>query len=74
MERLGNEQDWGAWCEISKELIKNCAIKFFKRTNGHFGLRFMYAISTIDESKNTGCFHTIDFPMYGAALLNIQCF
>lgn len=74
MERLANEQDWGAWCEIPKELIKNCVIEFFKNTNGHFGLHFMYTISTIDGSKNTRGFHAIDFPMYGAALLNIQCF
>lgn len=24
-ERYGGEQDWGAWCEISKESIKNYA-------------------------------------------------
>lgn len=23
MEGLGSEQGWGAWCEISKESIKN---------------------------------------------------
>lgn len=42
--------------EILKELIKNCVIEFFKNTNGHFGLYFMYAISTIDGSKKLGAF------------------
>lgn len=27
MEKLGNEWDWGTRCEISKELMKNYAIK-----------------------------------------------
>lgn len=33
MKGLGNEWDWGAWCEILKEFIKNMFLKRIKLQN-----------------------------------------
>lgn len=44
MEGLGNEWDWGAWCEIAKESIKNYVNIDKKNSSANIFLRSLSSI------------------------------